>query len=284
MMQRLAGKVALITGAGGWRAIGEATALRLAAEGADLAVADIKQAPMEVEDESGKRLWEGTASVAREVEALGVRALPLNFDIRSEEQVSEAVARVMKHFGKIDILVNNAGAAPGGDRVATTELPRVEWDRVLAINLTGTFMVSKVVAKEMVRAGRGGKIIIVSSVAGRYGRPHRAAYSASKFGLLGLTQVLARELGQHKINVNAVCPGTIDTSRLDNTAKSTTAGTGLTWQEVRARLIAERAAAVPVGRVGKPEDIANLVAFLASPDSDLITGQAIVADGGFVTI
>lgn len=283
-MQRLAGKVALVIGAGGWRAIGQAIALRLAADGADVAVADIKRPPMEIEDASGKRLWEGTASVAREIEALGVRALPLNFDIRSEEQVKEAVATAIEHFGHIDILVNNAGAAPGGDRVATTILTREEWDRVIETNLTGTFLVSKAVAKEMVQAGRGGKIIIISSVAGRYGRPERAAYSASKFGLIGLTQVLARELGQYKINVNAVCPGTIDTSRLDSTAKSMMAGTGLTWQEVRARLIAERQAAVPLGRVGTPEDIANLVAFLASPESEFITGQAIVADGGFVTI
>lgn len=284
-MQRLAGKVALVTGAGGWRAIGEAVALRLASEGAAVAVADLKRPPIELEDGSGgKRLWEGTDSVAREVEALGAKAFPCNFDITSEEQINEAVAAVLGHFGQIDILVNNAGAAPGRDRVATVDLPKQEFERVVGITLTGTFLVSKAVGKEMVRAGRGGKIIIISSVAGRYGRPQRAAYSSAKFGLIGLTQVLARELGPHKINVNAVCPGTIDTSRLDSSAKAICAERGLPWQEVRARMIAERNAATPIGRVGKPEDIAGLVAFLASSDSDFVTGQAMVADGGFVTI
>ncbi|MBI2908649.1 MAG: SDR family oxidoreductase [Chloroflexi bacterium] len=283
-MQRLAGKVALITGAGGWRAIGEATALRLASEGAAVAVADLKRPPFDIEDDSGKRLWEGTSSVTREVEALGARAFPINFDITAEDQVDEAVRAVLKHFGQIDILVNNAGASPGGDRVATVDLPKEEFERVVDINLIGTFLVSRAVAREMIKARRGGKIIIVSSVAGRHGRPLRAAYSASKFGLIGLTQVLARELGPHNINVNAVCPGTIDTSRLDSSARAVCAEQGLPWQEVRARMVAQRVAATPIGRIGTPEDIAGVVAFLASSDADFMAGQAVVADGGFVTI
>lgn len=284
-MDRLRDKVALVTGAGGWKAIGQAIALRLASEGASVAIADLKTGPVEVEDDSGKRIiWEGTAGVARRIEDAGGKSLALNFDIRDEAQIKEAVAKVLARFGPIDILVNNAGAAPGGDRVPTTELPREEFERVVGINLTGTFLVCKAIAKEMVHAGRGGKIVIISSVAGRYGRPERAAYSSSKFGLIGLTQVLARELGKHKINVNAVCPGTIDTSRLDNTARAAAARTALPWEQVRAQLLAGRAADTAIGRVGMPQDIAGVVAFLASPDSDFVTGQAIVVDGGFVTI
>ncbi|MBI2908808.1 MAG: SDR family oxidoreductase [Chloroflexi bacterium] len=283
-MNRLSDKVALVTGAGGWRAIGQAIALRLAAEGASVAVAGSTRPPYEIEDETGRHLWEGAVSVARQVEALGVPAMPLSFDIREEERVNEAVAAVIRRFGHIDILVNNAAAAGAGDRVPLVELPTSEWDRVVDTNLRGTFFVTRAVAQAMIEARRGGKIIIVSSINGRVGRADHGAYASSKFGLIGLTQVLAQELGQYKINVNAVCPGTVPTPRLDNNCKVRAPGLGLTWQELRDRHLEERRAQSPLGEVGTPEDIADLVAFLASPESKFITGQAIVADGGIVTI
>jgi NAD(P)-dependent dehydrogenase (short-subunit alcohol dehydrogenase family) len=178
------GKVALVTGAGGRRGIGRATALRLARDGADLALLDIPW-PIDQRAVDERDGWNGAASVAAEVEALGRRALVLEADVSDEAQVEAAVAEALARFGRIDILVANAAARPGGDRVPVVELPHDDLARVIGVNLIGTFHCCKAVGRHMASRGQGGAVVIVSSQSGRIGKPRMAAYAASKFGQIG---------------------------------------------------------------------------------------------------
>lgn len=275
MTGRLAGKVALVTGAGGRRGIGRATALRLAAEGADVAVLDIPW-PTEQRSEDERSDWQGVASVAAEVQALGRAALALQADVAVESQVQAAVAQTLQRFGRLDILVANAGARPGADRAAVVDLPQEALRHVLEVNLVGAFLCCKAAGKPML-AARQGCVVIVSSEAGRVGKARLAAYSSSKFGLLGLTQCFALEMAPHGIRVNAVCPGVVDNARLDWSARTVT---GLPPEQARASILAEASRAAPLGRVGSSEDVAGVIAFLCSADAAHMTGQALGVDGG----
>ena len=179
--------MALVTGAGGRRGIGRATALRLARDGADVALLDLAW-PKEQRPADEQEGWNGVTSVAAEVESLGRAALPLDADVSVEEQVQLAARKTLERFGRIDILVANAGARPGADRANVIDLPEEALRHVLSVNLVGAFLCCKAVGRHMVQRNQGGAVVIVSSESGRVAKARLAAYSASKFGLIGLTQ------------------------------------------------------------------------------------------------
>jgi NAD(P)-dependent dehydrogenase (short-subunit alcohol dehydrogenase family) len=240
---RLSGKVALVTGAGG--GIGRATVARLAAEGAAVVAGDLK----------------GFGPVVDAVWAAGGRALGVELDVTISQSARAAVQEAIAQFGGLNILVNNAGIDQRG---LLEQLSEADWDRVLAVNLKGPFLCSQAAAKHL---EGGGAIVNVASLAGRSSSPLQGChYSASKAGLLGLTRHLARELGPRHIRVNAVCPGPVMTDMLTRSTSS--------------EGIAALAAQVPVGRAGTPEDIASVIAFLASEDAGYINGASLDANGG----
>jgi NAD(P)-dependent dehydrogenase (short-subunit alcohol dehydrogenase family) len=275
----LEGKVALVTGCGGERGFGRALARRFAAEGADLVLADV--APGGTPSVAGKPAtgWGGLEAVAAEVRAAGRRALPRLADVRDAAQVRALVDAALAAFGRLDVLVNNAAAPPGEDRVPVTELSEAAWDTVLDVNLKGTFLCARAAAAVMLRAGAGGRILNMASNAGKVGIPRLAAYCASKFGVIGFTQALALELAPAGITVNAICPGSADTDRLDYLGRR--AGGGFD-EALRQAGLRERAAAIPLGRVAAPADVAELAVFLASDAAGYVTGQAINLAGGAV--
>ena len=278
-MYDLNGKVAIVTGAGGRHGIGRAIALRLAQEGADVVVTDIQRSTDAMRPEDRQAGWRGLDSVVGEIEALGRQALGLFSDVSDPAQVSVMVAQTVERFGHIDILVNNAGSQPGRDRVLLVDLEEDAFDEVMRVNVKGTYLCSRAVATHMVGRGGGGKIIIISSGAGKRGRARFAAYCSSKFALIGFTQSIAQELAEHRINVNAICPGLVDTERTDFIAAAL-APEGQSAEEHRVLMIRERSESVPLGRVAQGDDIARTAAFLASGESDYLTGLSISVAGG----
>lgn len=277
-MYELHGKVAIVTGAGGRHGIGRAIATRLAREGADVVVTDI-QRPEAIRPADRQAGWLGLPSVVKEIEGLGRQALGLYSDVSDSAQVADMVRRTLERFGQIDILVNNAGSQPGRDRVPVVELEEDAFDEVQRVNVKGTYLCSKAVARHMIERGGGGKIIVISSGAGKRGIARYAAYCASKFALIGFTQSLAQELAPYRINVNAICPGLVDTERVDFIAAAL-APEGESAEEYRAQMIRERSDRIPLGRVAVGDDIAKMAAFLASSESDYLTGLSISVSGG----
>jgi NAD(P)-dependent dehydrogenase (short-subunit alcohol dehydrogenase family) len=278
-MYDLSGKVAVITGAGGRHGIGRAIATRLAQEGADVVVTDIERSLEAIRPEDRQAGWQGLPSVVSEIEAMGRQALAVYSDVSDGSQVDDMVNRTLERFGRIDILVNNAGSRPGRDRVPVVELEEDAFDEVIRVNVRGTYLCSRAVARHMISRGGGGKIIVISSGAGKRGIARYAAYCASKFALIGFTQSLAQELAAHHINVNAICPGLVDTERVDYIAAAL-ALEGQSAQEHRALMIRERNTRVPLSRVAVGDDIAKTAAFLASSESDYLTGLSISVSGG----
>ena len=278
-MYDLNGKVAIVTGAGGKNGIGRAIATRLASEGADVVVTDISQSVEAIRGVDMRDGWEGLPSVVKEIEAIGRQSLGLFSDVSDSSQVDGMLESVLQRFGKVDILVNNAGSRPGKDRVPVVELEEEAFDEVMRVNVRGTYLCSRALARHMVERGSGGKIISISSGAGKKGIARYAAYCASKFAIVGFTQALAQELASDKINVNAICPGLVDTERVDFIAAAL-APEGESSEEHRAMMIRERNTRVPMGRVAVGEDIANMAAFLASNQSDYVTGLSISVSGG----
>ena len=276
-MYDLSGKVALVTGAGGEHGFGRAIAMRLAQEGADIIVNDIVQNPYA----NRSATWLGLDTVVQEIELLGRRALSVIADISDSGQVEGMVREGIKRFGHVDILVNNAALGHGRDLVPVVELDEQVWDSTMRVNLKGAFLCSKLVARGMIERGSGGKIIMMSSAVGKRGQAFRAAYAASKFALVGLTQSLALELAQHQINVNAICPGMADTERISAMA-STLASEGETREQRQEQLYRDRIATIPLGRLAERDDVANLTAFLASSQSDYFTGLSIAVTGGAI--
>ena len=272
-MYNLEGKVALVTGAGGEHGIGRGIALRLAQEGADVVVTDITAKPYTDSE------WGGLPAVQAEIASLGRRALALTCDVSDEESVNSAMQKALATMGRIDILVNNAGARAAGDRVPVVDLPKEEWDRVLNVNLTGTFLCSRAAARHMVARGGGGRIISVSSASGLRGIARFGAYCSSKFGIIGFTQSLALELASHGITVNAICPSLTATERVGHMA-SVLSDPKLPLEESTDALLSRAAANTPMGRLAQPEDLARTVAFLASDEADFLTGLAIPVTGG----
>jgi NAD(P)-dependent dehydrogenase (short-subunit alcohol dehydrogenase family) len=215
-------------------------------------------------------------AVTAEIRAEGRRALPLLLDIRSSE-IDRVVADALETFGRIDILVNNAAAPPGGDRVPVVDMAEAAWQAVLDVNLTGTFLCCRAVARAMLQGGVRGRIINIASDRAKIGSERLAAYCASKFGLLGLTQSLALELAAAGITVNAICPGGVDSERLDYLGRRADGGYD---EDQRLEQIRRRADLNPMGRLTRPQDVAQVVAFLASDGAEYITGQAINVTGG----
>ena len=276
-MNDLTGKVALITGAAGKRGLGRASALCLAKEGANIVVSDLCPISHEYDREVG---WPGLDGVVEEVEALGCQALAVIADVSVSQQVNEMVQKALERFGKIDILVNNAGTH-GARGVHVIDTEEEVWNKTMAVNLTGPFLCCKAVAKGMVERGEGGKIINISSITGKMPLAGRAEYAASKAGLIALTQALALELAPHKINVNAICPGAIDTDAMDGYVRSEAKRQGISIDEAKQQFSAAFAPISPLGRKGQPEEVGNMVAFLVSSKSDYITGQSLLVTGGW---
>ena len=279
-MGQLDGKVALVTGAGGMQGIGRACALRLASLGADVVISDFKRETSDLPPQEVDAGWRSIESVAAEVKALGRRALPLWCDLTITSQIEDLAARAAEHYGRIDILVNNARAIIGLDRVSVTELREDVWERFLRINTTAMFLMTKYVGRIMIEKANGGRIINVGSDASKRGRAKLAAYNASKFAVIGLTQASALDLAPYRITVNAVCPGPVNSGRMNYWEADQAAVKGVSLEEFRAGIVAEGGKSVPLGRIAEPEDVAKLVTFLASDDAAFITGQAYNVNGG----
>ena len=275
----LDGKVAFITGTASKRGMGREVALRLAREGTAVVIADKYPAPKSIWP--GDEDWKGLESVAKEIEALGRKCLPVTVGIENAREVDAAVKTTLDKLGKIDILVNCAGIR-GPVGVTVVDGDEAEWRKVFNVNTFGAFIISKAIAKDMIRRNEGGKIVHIASAAGKVGAPGSAAYAASKWAVIGLVQSLALELAPYKINVNAINPGFFATNLRDDWALQESKKMGLTLEEFRAqedqKLI--KFAPIPLGRMGTVEDIAKLIFFLVSPESDYMTGQAINITGG----
>jgi NAD(P)-dependent dehydrogenase (short-subunit alcohol dehydrogenase family) len=278
-MGPLDGKAAMVTGCGGQRGFGRAIARRLAAAGADLVLTDVEPAGVRAVPGNAASEWGGLEAVAAEIRQQGRRALTALADVRSAVQITGVVSRAVETFGRVDILVNNAGAPAWADRAPVVELTEEAWDTVLGINLTGAFLCARAVARTMLERKVRGRIINMSSQWGKRGGARRAAYCASKFGVIGLTQSLALELAPAGITVNAVCPGAADTERLDHLGRRPD---GTFDAELRAERIRQNASQIPLGRIATPDDVAEVVAFLASDAAQYLTGQAINVAGGAV--
>ncbi|HEX9652253.1 MAG TPA: 3-oxoacyl-[acyl-carrier-protein] reductase [bacterium] len=246
-MTKLVDKVAIVTGAS--RGIGRAIALRLAQDGADVVVTATTR--------------DGASKVVTEIEQLGRRGLAVAANIANYDEAEALIKSTLEKFEKIDVLVNNAGITRDNLLV---RMNNEEWDDVIAINLKGTFNCIRAATKTLMKQ-RSGKIINITSVVGVMGNAGQANYAASKAGIIGLTKAVARELAPRNIQVNAVAPGFILTDLTRNLA-----------DDVQQKL----SSAIPLGRLGTGEDVAALVAFLASADADYITGQVLHVDGGMV--
>lgn len=275
----LVGKVALVTGAAAKRGMGRAVALRLAREGADVAVLDVSPVPRSLFE--GDESWRGLDEVVEEIEALGRQGMALVADISDRDQTAAAVAAVAEKLGRLDILVNCAGMR-GTPNVNVVDGDEAEWRRMFDVNLLGSFVVAKQVVKRMIEGGDGGKIVLIASLAGREGVKGNAAYAASKWGVIGLVQSLAKETAAHRINVNAVCPGMIITNLRDRWIEIEAERAGVTAEEYRKTEYERGGKIVPLGRMGTPEDIADVVSFLVSKESDYMTGQSFNVCGGLL--
>ncbi len=241
----LEGKVALITGAS--RGIGRHTALQLATAGADLVVCARSEAAL--------------VELVAEIEALGRKALAVVVDVVNPADIKNLLEQSLATFGRVDILVNNAGVTRDG---LLLRMKDEDWDAVLDTNLKSAFMLTRAVAKVMSKQ-RSGRIVNISSVVGEMGNPGQANYCASKAGLIGLTKSVARELARRNVTVNAITPGFIETDMTDDLGEK--ARTELTSQ-------------IPLGRLGRAEDIAHAVIYLASDQAGYITGQVLGVNGG----
>jgi glucose 1-dehydrogenase len=248
-MGRVEGKVALVMGAGG--GIGGAAAEALAGEGAAVACADIDAAAAE--------------AVAARIRAAGGRVTAIALDVRNRSAVDEAVAGTVREFGRLDVLLDCAGVSHGGSFL---DLDHGEWERVIAVNLTGMFHLGQAAARQMVRQGGGGSIINVTSQLAEVARPERAAYVASKGGDRSLTQAMALDLAAHGIRVNAIAPG-----------PTLTGLTRASYAEPERRRAT--IAQIPLGRLGDPQDLVGAILFLASDESQWMTGSTVTVDGGY---
>jgi 3-oxoacyl-[acyl-carrier protein] reductase len=247
-MGSLDGKIALVTGAA--RGIGQAIALKLAAAGADIAACDLQA--------------EWLADTLARVRALGRRAEGFSVNVAAAEEVQKAVDAALESFGRIDVLVNNAGITKD---TFLARMSEADWNAVLSVNLTGTFLMTKAVSRPMMKQ-RAGVIVNVASIIGLIGNAGQCNYAASKAGVIAFTKSVAKELASRNIRANAVAPGFIQTKMTDALP-----------EEVRKKMLD----AIPLARFGEPDDVADVVLFLASDASSYVTGQVITVCGGMVT-
>jgi len=278
-MSSLKGKVALVTGAASKRGMGRAIAVCLAKEGANVAVLDKFMTPKSIWP--GDEGWGGLNAVVAEIKAQGKDGLALEADVCSGQEVDAAVAKAIDKFGKIDILVH-CGGIRGAMTTPVTELSEEDWRAIIDINLTGSFLISKAVAKNMIPDGEGKKIVLIGSKAATQGYAGSSGYCASKHGVLGFGRTLAMELAKYKINVNIINPGGFETNLRDQAIieRAKTQGIPLEQAVEEESKKVGPGPSVPLGRLGKPEEIADLVYFLVSDQSAYITGKTIDIDGG----
>ncbi len=269
MYEDLKDKVAIITGAGSELGIGQCIARRLSQEGANVVVCDLR--PPNSPDRPG----EGTYlhSLVSEIEASGGQALAVYADVTKNDQILAMFKAAKKTFGRIDILVNNAGAFPGANPIEDME--ESSWDITMDVSAKGAFLCSRAVIPHLKEVD-GGRIINISSIAGKTGFPTYGPYNAAKGALILLTQTMARELGGQAITVNAVCPGNVDTLMGRKEAEIIAKEQGIGLEEAML-VLGEEAA---LGRMAVPEDIANVVTYLCSNQASFITGQSINVCGG----
>lgn len=262
-MYNLDGQVAIVTGAA--NGIGRAIALRLAKEGAQIVAADL----------DGK----GADHLVQEIISSGQHGLAVQMDVSIEKDVERMLKAALDKFGQIDVLVNNAGVGTTGLIINHTV---DDWETSMRVNLKGTFLCSRAVAKEMIPRKKG-RIVNIASISGKQGEEFIGGYSASKFGVIGLTQVLAKELARYQITVNAVCPGYLWTPMWESLANWFKESFPSLADKSPQEIFENRVKSVtPLRRPQTPEDIASLVAFLVSEEARNITGQAINVDGGAV--
>lgn len=254
-MGMVSGKAAIVTGSGA--GIGRAAALRFAAEGAKVVVCDVDV--------------EGGRETAAAIERQGGKAIFIEADVSRVQDVDALITRTVEAFGRLDCACNNAGIE--GRIAPIVEQPIDNFDRIMAVNLRGTFLCLQAEIRQMLKNG-GGAIVNLASVAGLIGFPGLAPYVASKHGVNGLTKNAALEYGKQGIRVNAVCPGGVDTRMLDSLARQSTGGEKTT-REMMEPLH-------PIGRIGTPEEIAELIVWLCSDHASFVTGANIPIDGGFV--
>jgi 3-oxoacyl-[acyl-carrier protein] reductase len=257
----LKGKVAVVTGAA--RGVGREVALLMARHGARVVVNDYGGSEVGIGSDR-----KPADEAVDEIRRAGGEAVA-NYDSVASMAGGQAIVKTaLDAFGRVDIVVNNAGAARGEDRVPVVELDIDVWRNVIDVNLHGTFLMSRAFGRSFIDQGNGGSIVNISSVGGKMMAANTAAYSASKAGIHALTSAMASEMGRYGVRVNAVCPGVIDTYRLDDI------GRGERWQQTLAR--------IPLGRAGSGEDIANMVVYLCSEQGSWITGQLYTVDGGML--
>jgi acetoin reductase-like protein len=254
---KLSGKVAIVTG--GAQGMGRAICLRYAQEGARIVVSDLNLA--------------GAQNVVDEIIKAEGQAVAVQVDVRDPEQVQRMVDTAVEQFGGLDILVNNAGV---GKIIPFLETTAQDWDFMFDINCKGLLWCSQAAARQMIQQGRGGKIINLASQAGRRGEALVLAYCASKACVISMTQSMALALAEHKINVNAIAPGIVDTPFWEEVDRQFAKLLNMEIGEPKRKFTAM----IPLGRIEQPEDVANVAAFLASADADYITQQCINVDGG----
>ncbi|HTX08694.1 MAG TPA: SDR family oxidoreductase [Solirubrobacteraceae bacterium] len=272
-----AARVAIVTGAGRRGGIGLAIARQLLSDGCAVVVSDLERPMSSHPDYQGARRDE-LAIAAGELAGLGIGAVATcGCDVQNSDEAERLVAFAVERFGRLDVMVNNAGVAIGLGPVV--ELTDADWKVNLDVMATGVFNCSRAAARRMIEQGEGGRIITIASQAGKLGQPWLGAYCAAKFAAVGLTQVMAHELGPHGITVNAVCPGTVLTPLLDvrgGIFDVYPARAGITREQYERRVLRT----IPLRRFQTPEDVASAVGFLASSQGGYITGEAMNVSGG----
>jgi len=261
MYEDLKGKVAIVTGAARANGIGQGIAKRFAREGCRMAIADLAIGELE------KR--------KAEIEALGVECIAVKCNVTDEDSVQAMVDAVVKRFGRVDILANNVGGAMMNQVGPVIDMDSAAWDDAMGLNAKGTHLCTRAVAKQMVAQGQGGKIVNTSSQAGIHPEPGIGLYSCAKALINQYTRILALELAPHKINVNAVCPGTIMTDKLREVLEGLSGMKNASAEELGKLL-----PPIPWGRLETPDDVASAIVWLASSQSDYITGECLLVTGG----
>jgi len=270
----LEGKVAIVTGSGRAKGLGEAMVKRLASEGCRVVVSDIGAARGAEIPADAIGTSAGIDQVVSEIRAAGGEAIGIACDVLEESSVKALVAKTVAHYGKLDIMVNNAGI--GYLMKPLVEMEQSNWDAVLGVNLRGVFFGIKHAAIQMIAQQQGGRIINIGSQASKSGFPFAGPYVASKHGVVGLTRTAAIELGPHRITVNTICPNHVTTGLGDWQNKFFSAATGRSEETY----LKDMRAKIPLGRPGLQADIAKACAFLASCEADYITGEAMNVSGG----
>lgn len=271
-MDKLKGQVAIVTGAGRMRGIGRAAALALAREGASVAVAGTGRDPSTFPEDEQAAGWRDVGSVAEEIAAMGREALALVADVTDGEQVQAMMDRTVERFGRVDILVNNASAPRLAAWAELQDLSEDAWRSVLDIKVTGAFLCTQAVVRQMQKQGGGGSVVNVFSVEAKIARAADLAYATASGALYTFTRKAGRALAPHGIRVNAVSPGTTDTARND-----------ALYGFPRSQEWHDRLQTIPLGRAGTPEEIGRVIAWLCCEDAGFIVGRCIEMDGGQAT-